>query len=204
MNSQSKNELLKELLLICFLVLSVNIGFAQTFTISGKVKSSESGESLQGVNIFLESTQNGTISNEYGFYSLKTNSSSSVILTSHLGYKQNKIKFFIVSDTTINIELTPALFEINEVVISGIYKSNVKRSQMSLSNLSIQTIKRMPQILGEADIIKSLQYLPGVNSTNEGTNSISVRGGSFGQNLIMLDEAVLLNPNHAFAIHRII
>lgn len=199
MNSQNKNKLLKGLLLIYFLILPYNIGFAQTFTISGKVNSSESGESLQGVNIFLKNSSVGTISNEYGFYSLKTDSSSTVLLVSYLGYKQNEIKILIVSDTTINIELTPTLFEINEVVISGNSHTNVKRSQMSVSKLSIQTIKRIPQILGEADIIKSLQYLPGVNSTNEGTNSISVRGGSFGQNLIMLDEAVLLNPNHALS-----
>jgi len=181
-------------------MLSCDLITAQTFTISGKVKSSESGEGLQGVNIFLENSSVGVISNEYGFYSLKMNSSSGILLTSYLGYKEIKIRISIYSDTTVNIELSPIIFEINEVVISGNSRNNIRRSQMSLNKLSIQTIKRIPQIVGEADIIKSLQFTPGVTATNEGTNSISVRGGSFGQNLVMLDEAVLLNPNHALSL----
>lgn len=200
MNYQIIGNILKPLIVIYFLILSINITSAQTFTVSGKVTSSESGEVLQGVNVHSENNSNGIISNEYGFYSLKVNSGSGVLLFSYLGFKDHRMDISILSDTIINIELTPVIFEINEVVISGNSHNNIKRSQMSLNKLSIQTIKKIPQVIGEADIIKSLTYLPGVSAAIEGTNSISVRGGSFGQNLVMLDEAVLLNPNHALSL----
>lgn len=185
---------------ICFLVLSWGLITAQTFTISGKVKSSENGEVLKGVNIYFENSSNGVTSNEYGFYSLKGSSASGVLLASFLGYKASRLEISISADTVINIELSPTVFEMEEVVISGKSHDNIRRLQMSMDKLSIQTIKRIPQFVGEADIIKSLQYMPGITAANEGTNSISVRGGSFGQNLIMLDDAVLLNPNHALSL----
>jgi hypothetical protein len=200
MNFSSLKNHIKTPLFIYFLVLTCSLTNAQSFTISGKVKSSESGEVLQGVNIHFENSSSGVTSNEYGFYSLKMSSTSGVLLSSYLGFKDRRLEISISSDTVINIELSPIVFEINEVVISGNSHNNIRRPQMSLNKLSIQTIKRIPQIVGETDIIKSLQYLPGVTAANEGTNSISVRGGSFGQNLVMLDEAVLLNPNHALSL----
>lgn len=192
-------NVIKVLLLLCFLIFPYCLTIAQTFTISGKIRSSESGESLSGVSIHLENTSLGVTSNEYGFFSLKSNSSSNVLLTTFLGYKEAKFNISITKDTILNIELTPKIFEINEVVISGNSHSNIRTDQMSLNKLTIQNIKSIPQVMGEADIIKSLQFMPGVTASNEGTNSISVRGGSFGQNLVMLDEAVLLNPNHALS-----
>ncbi len=200
MNCLGLNNLLRVFLLIAFLFFSERLSFAQSFTISGKIKSSESGEVLQGVNSLIENSSVGTTSNEYGFYSLKMNSASGVLLYSYLGYKERRLEISIFSDTTINIELTPIAFEINEVVISGNSHNNIMKPQMSLNKLSIHTIKRIPQVAGEPDILKSLQFTPGVTTSNEGTNSISVRGGSFGQNLVILDEAILLNPNHALSL----
>jgi len=192
-------NVIKVLLLLCFLIFPYCLTIAQTFTISGKIRSSESGESLSGVSIHLENTSLEVTSNEYGFFSLKSNSSSNVLLTTFLGYKEAKFNISITKDTILNIELTPKIFEINEVVISSNSHNNIRTDQMSLNKLTIQNIKAIPQVVGEADIIKSLQFMPGVTASNEGTNSISVRGGSFGQNLVMLDEAVLLNPNHALS-----
>src|SRR5450759_38075 len=109
MNYHNLKSYLKTYLLICFLVFSCDLINAQTFTISGKVKSSESGEVLQGVNIYFENSSSGVTSNEYGFYSRKMSSTSGVLLYSYLGYKDRRLEISISSDTVINIELSPCL-----------------------------------------------------------------------------------------------
>jgi len=186
-------------ILICF-ILTSHYTFAQNFIISGTIKNSENGEALPRVYIVLENSAVSATSNEYGYYSLKTKTSLDYLSTSCLGYIESKTRVSIASDTIINFELTPKAFKIDEVVISGNSNSKIKELQMSLNKLSIQTVKIIPQIVGEADVIKSLQYLPGVTASNEGTTSISVRGGSFGQNLVILDEAIIINPNHALSL----
>ncbi len=192
---------LAKLILTIFLVtLSHSFCRSQSFTISGRITSSETGETITGVYIGFEGYLNTTVSNEYGFYSCKVKPGKLVLLSSHLGFKSFKEEITVFSDTTLDIELIPIIFEIDDVVISANTHNYIRSNQMSSINLTINKIKEFPQIAGETDIIKTLTFLPGVTTANEGTNSISVRGGSFGQNLIILDEAIIMNPNHALSL----
>jgi len=184
---------------LIFAAFFLNVITAQNYTVRGKITDAVTGENISGVSVVLPSDQIGTISNRYGFYSIAVNAEGKELLYSFLGYKRVSVSFQLNSDTTINIALTPIPLEIDEVVISANSDRNVQALEMGIQRLTIKEIKSIPAFAGEADVIRSLQYLPGVATGNEGVNNISIRGGSYDQNLILLDEAVLFNSNHALS-----
>ena len=189
---------MKAPLSLLLLLLSVPL-LAQKYTINGYIKDASSGESLIGANIFEKNTLSGTSSNTYGFYSLTLPASDSLtILYSYVGYGAQAVQLALTQDTTINIELTDNA-QLDEVVVTATEMDKIQEvTQMSTVSVPIEQIKSLPAFLGEVDVLKTLQLLPGVQSGNEGTSGLYVRGGGPDQNLILLDGVPVYNASHLF------
>jgi len=186
-------------ILILFLLCPLFLKAQENFTLSGTITDSQSNETLIGVNIIIPEIQSGTVTNEYGFYSITLPSNTYKIQISYLGYKTVSETIQLTSDVSKNIKLIESAESLDEVLIEeDIEKLNIKKPQMSVNALSIKTIKNMPVILGEVDVIKSITLLPGVTNAGEGSSGFNVRGGSADQNLILLDEATIFNSSHLF------
>ena len=184
---------------VFFLICPLGLLAQQNHTISGTISDNQSNETLIGVNIIVPEQQTGTITNEYGFYSLTLPSGTYKIQISYLGYKTISETIVLNQDIKKNYKLTESIENLDEVVIKeDVEKLNIKKPQMSVNALSIKTIKNMPVILGEVDVIKSITLLPGVTNAGEGSSGFNVRGGAADQNLILLDEATIFNSSHLF------
>ncbi|WP_204345478.1 TonB-dependent receptor [Psychroserpens algicola] len=186
--------------LTLLLLVIVNVLFAQeTITLSGTITDANSNETLIGVNIIFPELQTGTNTNEYGFYSISLPKGAYKIQISYLGYTTITETITFSEDNIINYKLAESSETLNEVVIKqDVEKLNIKKPQMSVNALSINTIKQMPVVLGEVDVIKSITLLPGVTNAGEGSSGFNVRGGAVDQNLILLDEATIFNSSHLF------
>lgn len=171
----------------------------EKFTLSGTITDSESNETLIGVNVLVPELQSGTMTNEYGFYSITLPKGTYSIQISYLGFKTISQTIELTNDLSKNFQLTETAESLDEVVITeNVEKLNIKKPQMSVNTLSINTIKQMPVVLGEVDVIKSITLLPGVTNAGEGSSGFNVRGGAADQNLILLDEATIFNSSHLF------
>ncbi len=165
--------------------------------VNGQIKDSESGEFLAGATIFISKTSSGTVSNEYGYYTLNLPVGKNHIRYSYIGYNDSNLIVQINSDTTINVELKPLSEQLQEIEIKvQSARENITSTQMSVNKLTAATIKNIPAFMGEVDLVKALQLLPGVKFVAEGSSGFSVRGGSPDQNLVMLDEATVYNAGH--------
>ena len=183
-----------------FFLLIYSSLFAQnTYTISGYVQEEATGETLIGVNIFDQATLTGTISNEYGFYSITLEEGDYNIIYSFIGLETNIQKVNLSKNIRLNVSLNTKTILTNEVVITSEKEDkNIQSSSMSQTKLQVKNIKQIPVILGEIDVIKSAQLLPGIQSGGEGNSALYVRGGGPDQNLILLDEAIVYNASHLF------
>lgn len=171
---------------------------SQNFTISGFVTDSESGEAITGANIFSPTTLSGTQSNTYGFYSITLPSDSVELRFSYVGYPAKRLVFYLDRDTSINVELLPVT-TLSEVQVTAEAADRIEESSsMSTIHIPIHQIKAVPGFLGETDVLKTIQLLPGVQSGGEGQSGIYVRGGSPDQNLILLDGVPVYNASHLF------
>lgn len=170
------------------------------FTIKGKVCDSISQEWLAGVSIGIkEIPQQGSFTNESGNYSISLASGEYTLIYKLLGYNTKELKIIFSKNQTLNIDLKAETVSLNEVEVSAIKKDeNVKGVQMGIDRLEIETINKLPVLLGEKDILKTIQLLPGVQAAGEGNTGFYVRGGSNDQNLILLDNATVYNPSHLF------
>ncbi|MDO1500211.1 TonB-dependent receptor [Winogradskyella maritima] len=187
--------------LLLFIALTQSLLAQDKVTLSGVVSDSESTETLIGVNIIIPSISAGAVTNEYGFYSLTVPSGTYKFQISYLGYKTISETIVLTTDQTKNFKLSESAETLNEVVITeNVEKLDIKKPQMSVNALSIKTIKQMPVVLGEVDVIKSITLLPGVTNAGEGSSGFNVRGGAVDQNLILLDEATIFNSSHLFGL----
>ena len=190
---------IKRILIFFLLCSSLLLKAQEKFTLSGTITDSQSNETLIGVNIIVPNLQSGTMTNEYGFYSITLPYGAYKIQISYLGYTTILETIELNSDLSKNFKLIESIENLNEVVITeDVEKLNIKNPQMSVNALSIKTIKNMPVILGEVDIIKSITLLPGVTNAGESSSGFNVRGGAADQNLILLDEATIFNSSHLF------
>ena len=181
------------------LALSFYTNAQEKFTISGTIYEEKSNETLIGVNIIIPKTQLGVTTNEYGFYSITLPKGTYNFIISSLGFKTISKTITLSSNTSKNFSLTETLENLDEVIITeNIEKLNVKAPQMSVNKLNASTIKNIPVVLGEPDVIKAITLLPGVTSAGEGASGFNVRGGAADQNLILLDEAIIYNSSHLF------
>ena len=170
---------------------------AQKNTISGYIEDANTGERMVGVNVVAKEVSLGTTSNTYGFYSMTLPVSSYTLEFSFIGYETFSISVDLSEDAHYNVSLKTQSVELQEIVLTG-EESIVKRTQSSVIDVPVQQIKSMPSLLGEVDVLKTIQFLPGVSSGGEGNTGFYVRGGGPDQNLILLDEAVVYNASHLF------
>ncbi len=167
------------------------------FTISGKIKDAKTGEELIGATVYIKELKTGIATNVYGFYSISVAAGNYNLVYSFIGYQSIEKKIELKSNLNINIELQPTQHTLGEVVISAERKNeNIVRDEMSMIKMDSKTIKQIPALLGEVDIIKALELLPGIQTTSEGSSGFTVRGGAPDQNLILLDEANIYSASH--------
>ena len=165
--------------------------------ISGYIKDAETGENLIGATVLIRDLGVGTVSNNYGFYSLLVAAGSYTLVCSYIGYLTQTQNIELTENEHLEIELKPETKELGEIQVSGQRKDkNLTQVEMGVEQLQQKTIKSIPALMGEVDLIKAIQLLPGVHSTAEGGSGFSVRGGSPDQNLILLDEATVYNASH--------
>lgn len=187
-------------ILFFLLVWSSLACFSQNkYTLSGTITEAETGETLIGVNVLIPSERAGAITNEYGFYSITLPEGSYEVSFSSLGFSIQTMRIDLTQSIVKNIALNNSAEELDEVVIKAdSERLDIRTPQMSVNTLSSNTIKSIPVVLGEADVIKSLLLLPGVSNAGEGSSGFNVRGGAVDQNLILLDEATIFNSSHLF------
>lgn len=169
---------------------------SKEITLSGYIKDQFNGEAIIGASIYLKGFNTGTTTNSYGFYSLTIQKTSAIIEFSCIGYETQEIKINNLRDKTLDIELKPISSKLSEIVVSTNPGNTINKAQMSAQTLQMSEIKKIPALLGEVDLLKAIQMLPGVESTSEGSSGFSVRGGGPDQNLILLDEATVYNASH--------
>lgn len=187
------------LVYLCILGLfSLQDIFAQKrVTVSGYVRDADTGEELIGANIFIQETGNGTISNQYGYYVVSLAPGFYTLVYSYIGYNSVSKALNFTLDESLSIELKESSSNIEEVTITAeAPNSNITSLETGSTKLMISSIRKIPALLGEVDVIKAIQLLPGVQVTSEGSSGFSVRGGSPDQNLILLDEATVYNASH--------
>ena len=181
-------------------LISTTLIFAQDkFTLSGKIVESASNETLISVNVIVPELNTGAVTNEYGFYSITLPKGTYKIVVSYLGFSDITETITLDSNITKNFSLEESFENLDEVIITeNVEKLNIKKPQMSVNALSSATIKDIPVVFGEADVIKAITLLPGVTNAGEGSSGFNVRGGAADQNLILLDEATVFNSSHLF------
>lgn len=187
-------------IVLFYLLIFGTLGMAQEkFTLSGTVTESTGNETLIGVNILIPELQTGTTTNEYGFYSITLPKGEYKIVVSYLGFNTSVETINLEQDLHKNFELTESTESLDEIVIKeDVEKINIRKPQMSVNSLTSATIKKIPVVLGESDVIKSITLLPGVTTAGEAGSGFNVRGGAADQNLILLDEATIYNSSHLF------
>ena len=190
---------LKKTLFSLTFFISLSVFGQEKLTLSGTLYDQSNNETLIGVSIYFPELESGTSTNEYGFYSITIPAGKHQVSISYLGYQTISKTLNLSQKTTQDFYLFEDAESLDEIIIkSNIEKVNIRTPQMSVHKLSAKTIKQIPVVLGEADIIKSIILLPGVTSAGEGASGFNVRGGSADQNLILLDEAIVFNSSHVF------
>lgn len=190
-----------------FLILvsiSVLLGISSTaqaqnkkYTISGYVKDQSSGEALIGATVSIRQPLKGTVTNSYGFFSITADTGTYTLVASYIGLEPDTMQINLNKDIYLEIKLKPR--ELKTVVISDQKgDENVKDSRMGTVQMDMKQVKQLPQFMGEVDILKTIQLLPGVKGAGEGNSGFYVRGGGPDQNLILLDEATVYNAGHLF------
>ena len=176
-----------------------NEPFKQKFTLSGTITDSKSNETVIGVNVYITELKTGTTTNEYGFYSITIPNGTYTVQLSSIGFETQEEKIVLDKNIKFNFKLSGSEEQLEEVVITDNRKAtNIRKAEMSVNKLTSATIKKMPVVLGEVDILKSILLLPGVTNAGEGASGFNVRGGGADQNLILLDEANIFNSLHVF------
>ena len=192
--------MIKPILAFVFLAFAMTCS-AQNYTVSGYVREEGSGELLLGVVVNVPSYKTGTASNTYGFYSITLPSSADSVefIFSSAGYSSFKRKIFLDRHQELDIYLPVEVTSMQEVVVQGQRTERVSETpQMSSIEIPVQQIKDIPALLGEKDVLKVIQLMPGVQKSGEGSSGIYVRGGGPDQNLIILDDATVYNAFHLF------
>ncbi|QQR87305.1 MAG: TonB-dependent receptor [Flavobacteriales bacterium] len=171
----------------------------QKFTISGTVKDATSGEALIGAAVFADEVKKGANTNTYGFYSLTLPAGKYTLLVRFIGMEELVKTIDLKADTKLDLELQPKVREVKEARVTGKKtQQNTESTDMGRIGLDVQKLNTLPALLGEVDILKTIQYLPGVKGNGEGNSGFYVRGGGPDQNLILLDEATVYNASHLF------
>ena len=189
---------MKKQIALCLLIINSCFLFAQKKTISGYVSDGKTQEKIIGAIIYDAKTKLGTITNNFGFYSLTLPSDSVSLLISYIGFTPQYLSFLLNKDVPLNIDLSLSNQLQTIEILADENERIEERTRMSTINIPIEQIKKVPALLGEVDVLKVLQLLPGVKSGGEGSSGLYVRGGGPDQNLILLDGAPIYNASHLF------
>lgn len=185
--------------IILFFIFSFSLFSQQKFTLSGSVSEASSNETMIGVTIAILALNTGVTTNEYGFYSITLPQGEYEIQVSYLGFQDQLHTVQLTENSKLNFSMVEEAQQLEEVIVTNTSeKLDIRKPQMSVNTMSVSTIKKIPVILGEADVIKSILLLPGVTNAGEGASGFNVRGGAVDQNLILLDEATIFNSSHLF------
>jgi hypothetical protein len=170
------------------------------YTVSGYVKDAKNGEGLIGVSVYVKETGTGAVTNSYGYYAVTLPAGSYNLVVSFVGFKKQTIPVTLTDkNVRSDLELTEEGRELQEVVVKAEREEdNVKKIEMSVNKIDVRTIQRVPALLGEVDVVRAIQLLPGVTTVGEGATGFNVRGGNIDQNLVLLDEAPVYNSSHLF------
>jgi outer membrane cobalamin receptor len=184
------------ILLIFLTVIPVLAFGQQNFTLSGKITDKDTGEDLNGASVMVVELIKGVATNSYGFYSLSLPAGTYTIRYSYVGYENVEQKLDLNKNLVMNIEISPSVMALDEVIVSSERDENITSAKQGVEKLNMKDIENIPVLFGEKDILKTIQLLPGISSSAEGSTGFNVRGGSMGQNLILLDEAPLYSSSH--------
>ena len=187
---------MRKLIFLLF-YLPLSLMAQQKYTLSGSLSDAATGEELIGATVKVESLSKGTTTNLYGFYSLTLEEGEYDITFSYIGYTPQTQHVLLDKDIKINLELSESseLLDVVEVTTEA-DDENLTSTEMSVEKLDISQVKKIPALMGEVDVIKAIQLLPGVQTVGEGGSGFYVRGGGVDQNLILLDEANVYNASH--------
>ncbi|PCI93853.1 MAG: hypothetical protein COB15_15590 [Flavobacteriales bacterium] len=189
----------KIILFLIYCLSFISIYSQEKFTISGNLKDKADGEDLIGAAIYVTEIKGGTVANVYGFYSITLPKGTYTVTISYVGYSPVTQRINLNKDLKLNLELETTSQALEEFSVTAKKEEkNVTETSMSTNNLQMETIKKIPALFGEVDLLKTIQLLPGVQSGGEGTTGFFVRGGGSDQNLILLDEATVYSPSHLF------
>jgi hypothetical protein len=192
---------IKFIAILFFILGGSGVLAQQKYTISGIVNEASSNESLIGANVVLIELNTGASTNEYGFYSITLSAGEYTLHISSIGFQDITQKIILDKNLKRDFNLHETVEELEEIVVtSDIEQINISSPQMSVNRLTLKTIKSIPVVFGEADVIKSILLLPGVTSAGEASTGFNVRGGAVGQNLILIDEATVFNSSHLFGL----
>ncbi|MBV6426188.1 MAG: hypothetical protein KIPDCIKN_00699 [Haliscomenobacter sp.] len=185
------------LLILAFLSVS-NLNAQEKYTLSGTIYDSKTGETVIGATVALkENPSVGTVTNEYGYYSLTLASGNQTVLIGYVGYKLIEHTVDVKQNMTLDVKLEEDAIILEEIIVTAEKRNDqVTNTKIGAEKLDIKEIKRIPVLFGEQDVMKILTLTPGVKTTGEGSGGMFVRGGNSSQNLILLDEAIVYNPNH--------
>ncbi|MBX7095777.1 MAG: TonB-dependent receptor, partial [Flavobacteriales bacterium] len=176
-----------------------DVAAQEKFTLSGYVKDASTGEYMMAANVYVKELAKGTTTNAYGFYSITLPKGNYTLKFSFIGFDDQEKSISLNADTKLNLELQPASTTIDEVEVTARGSDeNTKSTDMGRMGIEVEKIKTLPAFMGEVDVLKTIQLLPGVQSAGEGNSGFYVRGGGPDQNLILLDEAVVYNASHLF------
>jgi hypothetical protein len=192
--------ILKKYIVLFILLFFANNCFSQeNYTVSGVVTDVKNNETLIGVSINIPNLKVSTTTNEYGFYSITIPKGKHTFIVSYIGFESAENTIDVNKNIKHNFALSSAEKQLEEVVISKTRNAtNTRSAEMSVNKLTMSSIKKMPVVLGEVDVLKSILLLPGVTNAGEGASGFNVRGGGADQNLILLDEATIFNSSHVF------
>lgn len=196
---------MKRALLFCLFLLSNALsGQNDQYTLSGYIRDASNGEELIGVNVLISELGTGTTTNNYGYYSISLPPGNYQVSVQYIGFQTVEKALTLSQDLKLNWEIKENSTELQEVVVSSEkIDRNVSSVEMSVAQLDMKDVKKMPALLGEVDIIRTLTLLPGISTVGEASNGFNVRGGNTDQNLILLDEAPIYNSSHLFGFFSI-
>ncbi len=195
---------MKSIITLILLCVAYGLVAQEKVTLSGYIKDGSSGEDLFGATIYVLETKSGTVANAYGFYSITLPAGKYTVRLSFIGFETQEKSIELKANTSLNFDMVPEVRQMEVTVFSERENANVSNNEMSVAKISSGTVKKVPAVLGEPDVVRSIQLLPGITSVAEGASGFNVRGGSGDQNLILLDEGIIYNSAHLLGFYSVI
>jgi hypothetical protein len=166
--------------------------------ITGYIRDAKTGESIAGASIYTDKPRIGVSSDQYGYYAISLTKGRHILNIQRIGRKDTRRQILLSGDGKMNIDLQGQVMILKNVIVSAEKMSNIRGVTMGVQKMDIKTLKQVPVVFGEADLLRVLLTLPGVKSTGEASTGLNVRGGSADQNLILFNDATIYNPSHFF------